>query len=84
MSDLRWIFAGFGHAWASCGDEGQGIVTARLDDDGTGATWCLDMLPGDSEPTITGHAATFAEAQAAAESQVAEWPGLIEGATRNG
>ena len=29
-SDLRWVFAGFGVAYALCGDELQGIVTARL------------------------------------------------------
>ncbi len=83
-SDLRWVFAGFGVAYALCGDELQGIVTARLDDDGTGATWSLDMLPGDAEPTIRGRAGTFAEAKAAATHQVAEWPALIKGATRNG
>ena len=79
---LRWVEAGAGYI-ASCGEHQQGEVMIR-DARGGGYLWQVDMLPYDMEPTIYGLAGTLEAAKAAAERQVAQWPGLIEGAKRNG
>lgn len=71
---------------ASCGEEGQGVVSVwpyRQTDGTTLWGWAVDMLPADAEPSIIGNAATADQAKAAAELQVLEWPLLIEGARRH-
>ena len=66
---------------ACCGEEGQGRASVQQRRDGTWG-WRLDMLPGDSEPIITGAAPSAAAAMGDVERQVAQWPALIEGARR--
>lgn len=67
---------------ASCGEDQQG--EARVAPSRGGWGWSLDMLPYDSEPVVRGWAETREAAQMAVERQAAIWPGLIEGAARDG
>lgn len=79
---LRWVEAGAGYL-ASCGEHEQGDAIIR-DAEGGGYVWTVDMLPYDMEPAVYGLVDTLDAAKAAAERQVAQWPGLIEGAKRHG
>jgi hypothetical protein len=78
---LRW--SPDRHGWiAPCGSEGQGecrVLRVR-----TGFRWVLDMLPGDSEPTVTSPTifADLEAAKAAAEAQADAWPSLVGDARR--
>jgi hypothetical protein len=66
---------------ACCGEEGQGRASVSRGREGRWH-WILDMLPGDPEPVIIGSAAAAACAIGDVERQVAQWPALIDGASR--